>query len=57
MKIAFILPSLANRGPIIFTQYLLSELIKSDIEIEVFYFDDSQKKTLDLGVKTTKNQF
>ena len=57
MKIAFILPSLANRGPIIFTQYLLSELIKSDIEIEVFYFDDSQKNTLDLGVKTTKINF
>ena len=57
MKIAFILPSLANRGPIIFTQYLLSELSKGDAHIEIFYFDDTQKNKLDLGVKTTKISF
>lgn len=57
MKIAFILPSLANRGPIIFTQYLLQELCKTNNCIEVFYFDDTQKNILDLGVKTTKIPF
>lgn len=57
MKIAFILPSLANRGPIVFTQYLLQGLIKNGLEIEVFYFDDAEKNILDLGVKTTRIAF
>lgn len=54
MKIAFILPSLANRGPIIFTQYLICELLKQNIYCEVFYFDEKLKNTINLGVKTNK---
>lgn len=38
MKIAFILPSLENRGPIIFTQYLIGGLIKDPaVDVEIFY--------------------
>lgn len=54
MKIAFILPSLANRGPIIFTQYLLKYLCTHEVEIEIFYFNDVKENILDLGVKTHK---
>ena len=55
MKIAFILPSLANKGPIVFTKYLI-ESIKDKVEyIEVFYFKDIVE--LDLGVPTKQISF
>lgn len=54
MKIAFLLPSLANRGPIIFTQYLITGLLRKGIYIEIFYFNDTTCNKLDLGVKCTK---
>lgn len=54
MKIAFLLPSLENRGPIIFTQYLLKKLLENGIDIEIFYFNDVKTNILDLGVKATK---
>ena len=54
MKIAYILPSLANRGPIIFTQYLLSELTNYGFDIEIFYFDEGKQPSLNFNVKTTK---
>lgn len=57
MKIAYILPSLANRGPVIFTLYLLEELRKYNIDIEVFYFKDSETSCLTLPVKCTKIPF
>ena len=57
MKIAFIIPSLANRGPIVFTLYLLEELRKYNIVIEVFYFKDSNSSCLTLPVKCTKIPF
>lgn len=38
MKVAFILPSLLNRGPIIFTKYLSNALIDLGVEVSVFYF-------------------
>lgn len=53
MKIAYILPSLENRGPVIFTQYLISE-VKNYADIEVLYFNDSYKNILNLEVKATK---
>lgn len=41
MKIAYILPSLINQGPVIVVHNLVSELIKLNCQINVFYFDDS----------------
>ncbi|WP_338804093.1 glycosyltransferase [Xenorhabdus griffiniae] len=40
IKVAFILPSLANRGPIIFTHYLVSQLVNMISFVKVYYFDD-----------------
>lgn len=55
MKIAFILPSLANKGPIVFTKYLI-EALKDKVDyIEVFYFKDIVE--LDLGVPTKQISF
>lgn len=54
MKIAYILPSLANRGPVIFTQYLIEELARMHIKIEVFYFNKTKADFLDFNVKCTR---
>lgn len=37
MKVAFILPSLLNRGPVVFTRYLVDALIKLGVNTTVFY--------------------
>jgi L-malate glycosyltransferase len=55
MKIAFILPSLANKGPIVFTKYLIEGLKGKINYIEVFYFKDIVE--LDLGVPTKQINF
>jgi len=55
MKIAFILPSLANKGPIVFTKYLIEGLKDKVDYIEVFYFRDIVE--LDLGVPTKQIGF
>lgn len=55
MKIAFIIPSLANRGPVVFTKYLIQGLLVSVDHIDVFYFDDVIE--LDLGVPSKKINF
>lgn len=55
MKIAFILPSLANKGPIVFTKYLIEGLKGKVDYIEVFYFRDIVE--LDLGVPTKQINF
>ena len=40
MKIAFILPSLINQGPIIVVQNIVQELQKKGtVEIDIYYFD------------------
>lgn len=41
MKIAFLLPSLANKGPIIFCRDLVEILLEMDntVKVDVFYFD------------------
>lgn len=55
MKIAFILPSLDYKGPIVAAKNLIKSL-QNDVDyIEVFYFNDIIN--LDLGVKTTKISF
>lgn len=55
MKIAFILPSLANKGPIVFTKYLIEGLKGKVDYIEVFYFKDIVE--LDLCVPTKQISF
>lgn len=40
MKIAYILPSLRNQGPIIVVKNIVDYLVERGIEIDVFYFDD-----------------
>ncbi|MBV7260593.1 glycosyltransferase family 4 protein [Photobacterium sp. WH24] len=54
MRIAFVLPSLANRGPIVFTKYLIDELSKISSRIDVYYFDDVDEKTINLGCSCKK---
>lgn len=56
MKIAFLLPSLAAKGPIIFTLNLVKGLIQKDCQCEIFYFNDVDD-VLDFPVKCTKIAF
>ena len=52
MRVAFILPSLANKGPIIVARDIVNELSKKDdIECKVFYFDDITELTFACPVK------
>ena len=55
MRIAFILPSLENRGPNVFTQYLIKGLLDKVDYIEVFYF--KEKYGLTFPVKCSKIDF
>ncbi|HIF9150947.1 TPA: glycosyltransferase family 4 protein [Photobacterium damselae] len=40
LKIAFVLPSLANRGPIVFTKYLVDNLVELVDLVDIYYLDD-----------------
>ena len=42
MKIAFIIPSLTNKGPIIVVNTIIKNLIDKVDLIDLFYFDDKQ---------------
>jgi len=55
MKIAFILPSLANKGPILVIQDLVRELVKHGHECHVYYFDEIVQ--LDMPCATYKISF
>lgn len=55
MKIAFIVPSLANRGPLVFTKYLIESLNDLVETIHVYYFEDCVE--LDFGVPCYKISF
>lgn len=37
MKVAFLLPSLLNRGPIVFTKYLADALMACGVDVTIFY--------------------
>ncbi len=50
MKIAFILPKLANQGPIIVVKDIISIIIKQVELIDVYYFDDLVEVDFDCGV-------
>ena len=56
LRVALLLPSLDVSGPVIFTRYLIMELMNKVDYIEIFYFKESSK-VLDLGVKCTKLNF
>jgi glycosyltransferase involved in cell wall biosynthesis len=55
MRVAFLLPSLQNRGPIVFTKYLIEGLLPHVESIEVFYFKDIVE--IDLPVRCKKISF
>ncbi|MDR3704735.1 MAG: glycosyltransferase family 4 protein [Paludibacteraceae bacterium] len=53
MKIAFIIPSLVNQGPIVVVHNIVTALLdKTDVIIHVYYFDD--KKGLDFSCPTIR---
>jgi len=52
MKIAFIVPSLINKGPIIVVDTIIKNLISKVEQIDVYYFDD--KKGIDFICPTHK---
>ncbi len=54
MRVAFIIPSLAQQGPIILVEQLIQQ-IRNDIYVEVFYFDDIRE--LNFKCKTTQISF
>lgn len=54
MKIAFILPSLGNNGPILIAKYLITNLIKEH-NVDVYYFDE--RIELDFPCPTIKINF
>lgn len=55
MKIAYIIPSLINKGPIVVVDTIIKNLIDKVDTIDVFYFDD--KFGIDFVCKTTKIDF
>jgi glycosyltransferase involved in cell wall biosynthesis len=55
MKIAFILPSLANKGPIIMANDLIGYLLSQDYRCDVYYFDRIEE--LVFPCKTTPVSF
>ncbi len=53
MKIAYILPSLDNKGPIIVVKNLVRKLVEKGCTVDVFYFDDHPNPIIS-DVKTEK---
>lgn len=47
MKIAYILPSLINQGPIVVANNVVNGLVKKGYSVDVFYFDDIKVMTFD----------
>jgi glycosyltransferase involved in cell wall biosynthesis len=59
MKIAFLIPSLENKGPSVFTKYLVNGIVEHVDSVVVYYFSDkvSSLGVLDFGVETRKISF
>lgn len=55
MKIAFILPSLANQGPILMVKDLINYLITQHVTCDVYYFDEVDE--IDFSCKTQRISF
>jgi glycosyltransferase involved in cell wall biosynthesis len=51
LKIAFILPKLSSQGPIIVAKDLIDLLLKKNIEVDVYYFDDLVELKFNCNVK------
>ena len=47
MKVAFIIPSLANKGPVLVVKDLVSGLVKRGVQCVVYYFDDIHEVEMD----------
>lgn len=61
MKVAFVIPSLTNNGPNVFTLNLINSLIDAklliDSDINVFFINSTNKTQLCFPVKTSKISF
>ncbi|CAM3039911.1 glycosyltransferase family 4 protein [Acinetobacter celticus] len=58
MKIAFLLPSLRNLGPIIVVKDIVDRLsCKTGVSIDIFYFDDSNDDILKFNANCIKMDF
>lgn len=58
IKIAFILPSLKNLGPIIVVKDIVDGLLKNEnLSITIFYFDEFEEDILDFGVNCIRINF
>lgn len=58
MKIAFLLPSLKNLGPIIVVKDIVDGLLKNkNVSVTIFYFDDFKEDILDFDVDCIKINF
>lgn len=55
MKIAYIVPSLINKGPVILVNTLINNLVKKGIDIDVYYF--KEEKGLVFSCPTYKIEF
>ncbi len=51
MKIAFLLPSLANRGPVVVARDIISYIVNKVEKVKVFYFDDITELDFDCEVE------
>ena len=56
MYIAYIVPSLANKGPEIVVKELVASFVRNGHQCIVFYFDDKIELTFDCPVKRISNQ-
>lgn len=54
MKVAFIIPSLANKGPIIVVQNLILGLVQKGVDCHVYYFDSIFELKMDCPLTQIK---
>lgn len=55
MNVAFIIPSLANKGPILVVKDLVSGLVQKQVNCKIFYFDEIEE--LEINCPTEKINF
>ena len=56
MNIAYILPSLANKGPVLVVRDLVREMKNRGHRCSVFYFDDKIEVAIDCPCRIVKFQ-
>jgi len=54
MKVAFIIPSLANKGPVLVVKDLVSGLVKRGVQCKIYYFDDIREVEFDAPIERIK---